>query len=110
MAANPFVPGFVRGSDPCDRTRELDDVAKRARNGQNVVPVSHRQYGKSLFNESLGRQASRTLDQTCLNGFIPGMIASLKPESVNGVKSAVSQFGQGSCEIPICYEHISWSL
>jgi hypothetical protein len=25
VVANPFVLGFVRDPDPCDRTRELDD-------------------------------------------------------------------------------------
>jgi hypothetical protein len=95
VAANPFVPGFVRGPNPCDRTREPDDVARRAHNGQNVVLVSHRQCGKSSLNENLGRQASGTLDQTYLDGFIPRMIALLKPESINGVKATISQFGQG---------------
>jgi hypothetical protein len=38
VAANPFVLGFVRGPDLCDRTRELDDLARRAHNGQKRRP------------------------------------------------------------------------
>jgi len=38
VAANPFVLGFVRGPDLCDRTRELDDLARRAHNGQERRP------------------------------------------------------------------------
>ena len=95
MAANPFVLGFVRGPDLCDRTRELDDLARRAHNGQNVVLVSPRQHGKSSLNESFGRQPSGTFSQTYLDGFIPGMTALLRPESINGVKATMCQFGQG---------------
>jgi hypothetical protein len=47
MDGNPFVLGLVRGPDLCDRKRELDDLASRARNRQNVILVSPRQYGKS---------------------------------------------------------------
>ena len=95
MAANPFVLGFVRDPDLCDRTRELDNLARRAHNGQNVVLVSLRQYGKSSLNESFGRQANGTFNQTYLDGFIPRMIALLKPESINEVTAIMSQFGQG---------------
>lgn len=94
MAANPFVFGFVRDPDLCDRTRELDDLARRAHNGQNVVLVSPRQHGKSSLNESFGRQPSGTFSQTYLDGFIPGMTALLRPESINEVKAIMSQFGQ----------------
>jgi chloramphenicol 3-O-phosphotransferase len=63
--------------------------------GKIVVLVSPRQHGKSSLNESFGRQASGTFDQTYLDGFIPRMIALLKPESINEVKAIMSQFGQG---------------
>jgi hypothetical protein len=63
--------------------------------GKNVVLVFPRQYGRSSLNESFGRQASGTLDQTYLDGFIPRMIALLKPESINEVKAIMRQFGQG---------------
>jgi len=94
VAANPFVFGFVRDPDLCDRTRELDDLARRAHNGQNVVLVSPRQHGKSSLNGSFGRQPSGTFSQTYLDGFIPGMTALLRPESINEVKAIMSQFGQ----------------
>jgi hypothetical protein len=91
VAANPFV----RGPDPCDRTRELDDLTRCAHNGQNVVLVSPRQYGKSSLSESFGRQAGGAFSQTCLDGFIPRVIALLKPESISEVKATMSQVGQG---------------
>lgn len=47
MVGNPFVLGLVRGPDLCDRKRELEDLASHAQNGQNVILVSPRQYGKS---------------------------------------------------------------
>jgi hypothetical protein len=47
VEGNPFVLGLVRGLDLCDRKRELEDLASRARNGQHVILVSPRQYGKS---------------------------------------------------------------
>lgn len=62
---------------------------------ENVVLVSPRQHGKSSLNESFGRQASGTFNQTYLDGFIPRMTALLKPESINEVKAIMSQFGQG---------------
>lgn len=43
----------------------------------------------------LGRQADGALDQVYLDGFIPGMIALLKPDSTNEVKVTMSQCGQG---------------
>jgi hypothetical protein len=36
--------------------------------------------------------------QTFLEGFIPGMMAVPKPESMNEVKGTVSQFGKGFTE------------
>lgn len=47
MVGNPFVLGLVRGSDLCDRNRELEDLGSHAQNGHNVILVSPRQYGKS---------------------------------------------------------------
>lgn len=44
---NPFTLGIVQGRDLCNRQKELDDLVRFAKNGQNAVIYSPRRYGKS---------------------------------------------------------------
>ena len=50
---------------------------------------------KALLNESFGKQANGTFNAEYLKGFAPRMMALLKPESIDEVKTIMSQFGQG---------------
>lgn len=49
---------------------------------------------KALLEESFGKQADGTFNQEYLEGFVPRMIAVLKPEHVEEVKAIMAQFGQ----------------
>lgn len=44
---NPFALGIVRRDDFCNREKELEDLLRHARNGNNLVLLSPRRYGKS---------------------------------------------------------------
>jgi hypothetical protein len=44
---NPFTLGIVQKEDFCDRDKEMKDLLRHARNGDNVVLFSPRRYGKS---------------------------------------------------------------
>lgn len=45
---NPFTLGIVSSrSNFCNRSYELDDLLRNARNGSNVVLCSPRRFGKS---------------------------------------------------------------
>ena len=44
---NPFTLGIVREKALCDRNKEIEDLLRYARNGENVVLFSPRRYGKS---------------------------------------------------------------
>lgn len=44
---NPFTLGIVREKDLCNRTQEIQDLLRYARNGENIVLFSPRRYGKS---------------------------------------------------------------
>ena len=44
---NPFTLGIVRKEDFCDREKEIEDLLRYARNGDNIVLFSPRRYGKS---------------------------------------------------------------
>lgn len=57
MAPNPFSYGSpVRAEQFTDRTLEVADVAERMVNGQNVIVLSPRRYGKtSLLYEAIDR-------------------------------------------------------
>jgi len=50
---------------------------------------------KALLNESFSKQANGTFNAEYLKGFIPKMIGLLKPESIEEVKTVMSQFGPG---------------
>jgi hypothetical protein len=44
---NPFTLGIVQKEDVCNRDKEMKDLLRHARNGDNVVLFSPRRYGKS---------------------------------------------------------------
>ncbi|MHB8105882.1 MAG: hypothetical protein ACYDH4_00420 [Candidatus Cryosericum sp.] len=59
------------------------------------VQTGKQEEARTLLDESFSKQANGTLNQAYLDGFIPRMIALLKPESIGEVKAVMSQFGQG---------------
>ncbi len=44
---NPFTLGIVQKEDFCDREKEIEDLLRYAKNGDNIVLFSPRRYGKS---------------------------------------------------------------
>jgi len=47
LMQNPFTLGIVRKEDFCDREKEINNLLRYGRNGDNVVLFSPRRYGKS---------------------------------------------------------------
>jgi hypothetical protein len=56
------------------------------------VQTGKQNEAKALLNESFSKQANGTFNAEYLQGFIPKMLALLKPESINEVKAIMSQF------------------
>lgn len=44
---NPFTLGIAHRKDFCNREKEIKDLLRYARNGNNVILFSPRRYGKS---------------------------------------------------------------
>ncbi len=65
----------------------FDFIIERVKNGKQ-------EEAKALLNESFSKQAGGTFTAEYLKSFAPKLIALLKPESVNEVKTIISKFGQ----------------
>ena len=60
MRNNPFTIGLVQNEKEfCNRTREIQDLLRHARNGNKVVLFSPRRYGKSSLVQLVQRRLSR---------------------------------------------------
>lgn len=60
---NPFTLGIVQKKDFCNRDKEIEDLLRSARNGDNIVLFSPRRYGKSSL-------ITRVLDMLKEEGFL----------------------------------------
>lgn len=60
---NPFTLGIVRKNDFCNREKEIEDLLRYARSGDNLVLLSPRRYGKSSL-------IVRVLDMLEKEGFL----------------------------------------
>ena len=57
---NPFrFGGHVTGEDFVDREREIKELVREARNGINVLLISHRRMGKSSLLAEVIRRHRR---------------------------------------------------
>jgi uncharacterized protein len=62
-SVNPFRLGFIHPGDPfCDRVKEIDDLARHAKNTTHVVIYSPRRYGKTSL-------VMRVMDKTSSEAF-----------------------------------------
>ena len=76
MGENPFRFGQVAtGWHFTDRARELAEVQEDIKNGQNVVIISPRRYGKtSLIAEARRRLEREVIDQDARTGYRIGEV------------------------------------
>ena len=82
---NPFRLGIVPKEDFCDRKKEIEDLLRYARNGDNIVLFSPRRYGKSSL-------VNLVLDLLEKEGFLP-VYVDLFP--ISSEQDFISRFSAG---------------
>lgn len=82
---NPFTLGIVQKNDFCNRDKEIEDLLRSARNGDNIVLFSPRRYGKSSL-------ITRVLDMLREEGFLT-VYVDLFP--ISSETDFVSRFSAG---------------
>lgn len=82
---NPFTLGIVPKEDFCDRKKEIEDLLRYARNGDNIVLFAPRRYGKSSL-------VNLVLDLLEKEGFLP-VYVDLFP--ISSEQDFISRFSAG---------------